>query len=703
MPQVARPTRFYLPAPFESRRRALLLGRLTGFARGAFPALGFGLRLWASVCLALYVAFWLELDNPFWAGTTAAIVCQPQLGASLRKGWFRLIGTLVGAVMSVVLVACFPQDRALFLGGLALWGAACAFVATLLRNFASYAAALAGYTVAIIAGELLGATGGVNADAAFLVAVTRASEVCIGIVSAGVVLAGTDLGGAPRRLASLFANLSAEIMSQFTGTLVMAGPELPDTQPVRREFIRRVIALDPIIDQSLGESSRLRYHSPVLQRAVDGMFAALAGWRAVANHLVRLAHDAARQEAAVIVQSLPQELRSVSEHGEPARWIADPTGLHRLCDTTMRRLIALPVGTPSLRLLADKAAEVLAGIAHALNGLALLVADPARPVPHRGVVRLRVPDWLPALVDAGRTLVVIGAVTLFWIVSVWPNGAGAVTFAAIVVILLAPQADRAYAAAMLLTVGAVLDVVLTAIIAFAVLPGLGTETFVGFSLVIAPCLVAIGALLAHTRQPLQMMFTGMTLLFVPLLAPANPMSYDTLQFYNGALAIVAGSSTAALSFRLLPPLSPAFRTFRLLALTLRDLRRLATGRAPVDWEGRIYARLWAMPDAATPVQRAQLLAALSVGSEIIQLRHIARRLGLGTDLDPALAAVAGGNAASANAHLARLDAVLAARGNAGPLAQTVLRARGNILGVSEVLTQYANYFNGGVTDAVHRN
>src|SRR5271165_2273597 len=59
----------------------------------AVPPLLFGLRLWASVCLALYVAFWLELDNAYWAGTTAAIVCQPQLGASLRKGWFRMIGT----------------------------------------------------------------------------------------------------------------------------------------------------------------------------------------------------------------------------------------------------------------------------------------------------------------------------------------------------------------------------------------------------------------------------------------------------------------------------------------------------------------------------------------------------------------------------------------------------------------------------------
>src|ERR1700746_1156277 len=150
----------------------------------ASPSLLFALRLWASVCLALYVAFWLELDNPYWAGTSAAIVCQPQLGASLRKGWDRMIGTCVGAVVSIMLVACFPHDRVLFLGGLALWGAVCAFVATILRNFASYSAALAGYTVAIVAGDLLGATGGVNADAAFLLAVNRAVEICIGIISA---------------------------------------------------------------------------------------------------------------------------------------------------------------------------------------------------------------------------------------------------------------------------------------------------------------------------------------------------------------------------------------------------------------------------------------------------------------------------------------------------------------------------------------
>ena len=147
------------------------------------------------------------------------------------------------------------------------WGAACALVATLLRNFAAYSAALAGHTAAIIAADTLGATGGASTEV-FMLAVWRASEICIGIVCAGVVLAGTDFGGAPRRLAALFASLGAEIMSQFVGALAHATPEpeFLDTQRVRRKFVRRIIALDPIVDQSLGESSRLRYHSPILQR-----------------------------------------------------------------------------------------------------------------------------------------------------------------------------------------------------------------------------------------------------------------------------------------------------------------------------------------------------------------------------------------------------------------------------------------------------
>ena len=76
------------------------------------------------------------------------------------------------------------------------------------------------------------------------------------------------------------------------------------------------------------------------------------------------------------------------EQDEATRWMADPSRLLRVCDAAVPRLVALPAATPSLRLLADQTAELLGGISPALNGLALLVADPAWPVARsRGVRR----------------------------------------------------------------------------------------------------------------------------------------------------------------------------------------------------------------------------------------------------------------------------------------------------------------------------
>jgi len=664
----------------------LLRGRISA----AVPALLFGLRLWASVCLALYIAFWLQLDNAYWAGASAAIVCQPQLGASLRKGWFRMIGTVVGASMALVLTASFPQERALFLGSLALWIALAALAATLLRNFASYAAALAGYTVAIIAGGLLGATGGVDANAAFLLAVARASEICIGIVSAGIVLAGTDLGGARRRLAVLFAELSAGIASRFSATLVLAGPNFPDTTPVRREFLRRVIALDPAVDLAFGESSQLRYHSPVLQKAMDGLFAALAGWRAVATHLALLPPDQARTEAGLVWDNIPQALREAPETIEPAPWMSNPVTLHRLCEMAARRLTRLSASTPSLRLFADQTARAMVGIADALNGLALLVADPTRSLQRGGFVRLQVPDWLPALTNAGRAFVMMVVVALFWMVTAWPNGATVITFAAIVLALMSPRADEAYIAAIGLTLGCAISAVSAAAVQFALLPALGTESFGALAIGIGLYLVPVGVMMVRSRLP--GMYAAMAANFLPILAPVNQMSFDTAQFYNQAVAIVLGAGVGAMSFRLLPPLSPAFRTRRLLMLTLRDLRRLAISRRQRNWEDYAYARLVVMPEQATPLQRAQLLAALSVGIEITRLRPLAHQLDLGADLEIALAALARGDSTTATAGLVRVDEALAQRSITEPEAS---HGRGNILALTEAMSQHAAYFDSG--------
>ena len=648
--------------------------------------LAFGIRLWVSVCLSLYIAFWLELDNPYWAGTTAALVCQPHLGASLRKGWYRMIGTIVGGIAIVVLTAGFPQDRFGFLAGLALWGAACALVGTILRNFLSLAAQLAGVTAAIIAANQLGATGGVNGEA-FTLAVIRCTEICIGIVSAGIILAGTDFGSADRRLATRIAAIATEIKGGFAAALALVGRELLHTQPLRQELTRRVIELDSLIEEAIGELSQLRQNSPVLRAAVDGLLKALAGWRIVAVHLAQLPHDHAQQLAATVSQAAPNELRPGFESADPAGWLTNPVGLRRSYDQGVAALNALPADTPSLRLLADQTAEVVAGVACALNGLALLAGDFARPVRRRRGVRLHVPNWQPPLVDAARVLVAVGAVELFWIVTAWPNGAFAITFAAIGTILLAPRGDQAYPATMSFTLGTFLTAALAAIIGFAVLPTM--TTFLGFSLAIGLVLVPAGAGVAQSWQT--PMFTAIAAFFCFLLAPTNQMSYDIVQFYNASVAAVAGLGSAALSFRLLPLSPPASRAGRLLRLVLRDLRRLATGRIPRTaeaWEGRVYSRLSVLPDSAAPLQRSELLAALSVGCEIIRLRNICHRLDLGSGLDEALQALAAGNSAAAAVKLADLDVALTARPG-----MAMLRARAGLLAISEALSEHAAYFD----------
>jgi uncharacterized membrane protein YccC len=662
--------------------------RVESALRAAGLPLLFGLRLWASVSLALYAAFWLQLDAPYWAAASAAIVCQPQLGASLRKGWFRMIGTLIGATMSVLLAACFPQDRVLFLGSLALWGATCAVAATLLRNFASYAAALAGYTTAIVAGGLLGLSGGVDADAAFLLAVARASEICLGIGCAGVVLALTDFGGARRRLAALVSAISSDVANGFIATLGSAGAHFEATLNVRRELVRQLIALDAVIDQASGESSELRYHSPVLQRAVDGLYVALGAWRTASVLLSKLPHDQARETTGIVLSRTPVELRA----NNGTDWLTRPVMLSRSANRAARHLTTMSADTPLRRLLADKSAAAFSGLSRALDALALLMADPARRVVrHAGVRRLDIPDWLPALVNGGRTLVTIASMALFWIVTAWPGGSQAIVFATIVSVLMAPRAELAYAAALISVIGVVFNVVLTAIVAFAVLPGFGVETFAGLSLVLAACLVPLGTLLIQAHEPWQMgLFGAMTMTFVLLLAPTNLMHYDVATFYNTSLSIVVGAGAGTLAFRLIPPLSPAYRTRRLLDLALGDLRRLLRRDIPPTvgaWDGRGIGRLSGLPDSAAPLQRARLLAAILLGAEIIRLRRGARRFGLDAQLDAVLAHLARGNIPAASDGLAQLDQHLTARQT-----PAAIRARARILMISGALAEHAAYF-----------
>jgi uncharacterized membrane protein YccC len=652
------------------------------------PRLLYGVRLWVAVCLALWTAFYLELDNPSWAGTSAALVCQPVLGASLRKGWFRMVGTVIGAIAIVVLTACFPQSRVGFLIALAAWGAVCALVATMLRNFASYAAALAGYTAAIVAADELGLVGGTNGQA-FTLAVARASEICIGIVCAGVVLASTDFGGARQRLGKLLAGLAVEISGGLGRSLTLFGAPQGETRQVRRSLIRRVSALDPIIDQAVGEISALRFHPHALQAAVDGLFVATAAWSTIARHLESAADS--DRDAAVIRSCWPEELGTGPRADYSAIWQLQPKRLRHTCLGAVRTLVSLQVSTPSLRLLADHMALALLGIAHALSGL-MVLEDPRRVDLRPRVALLRVPDFLPPILSALRAFMAIAAASLVWIATGWPGGATAMLWVAIAVLLFSAQGDAGYANIKKFGFGTVIGAVLATIIQFAVLPQ--QTTFAGFAIAIGLVLVPMAALAAQSWQTA--IFTAIAANFIPLLGPANQMTYDTQTFYNSELALVGGFVMAVLAMGLIPPYPPALRAQRLLTFALRDLRHLASGAVPAStarWESRMYGRLSAMPDQAELLQGARLVAALSVGYELIRLRRIAGRFALRTETAAVCDEIARGNSTAAIEQLRKLDQALASVHADVPGASVRLRARGAALAIAESLAQHAGYFD----------
>lgn len=599
-----------------------------------------------------------------------------------------MVGTVVGAAAIVALTACFAQDRVAFLLGVAIWGSACAFAANVLRDSASYGAALAGFTAVIVAGDELGATGGPGGDV-FMLAVTRATEICIGIVSATVVLASTDLGNARRRLASELADIAGEISHRFGRSLAHAGANDGDTRPARHALATRIVALGPLVDEALGEVSDLRHRVATLRAAMEGLVVALSGWRTAANCLEELQEED-RPESEAVFRLYPAALRLPLAN---SLWVGHSDGLIGICSGAVRALVALPVRTPSLRFLADGTAQALRGLSQTAAALTALV-DPARAIPYRRRPPWYRPDLLPAFIAALRALMTIVALELVWIVTAWPNGARAFSFAAVGVILFSPREAQAYSEARAFTLGIALAAALAAIVRFAVLPGM--ETFAGLSLVMGCVLVPVGIL---SLQPWQTsVFKSLAIFFCIFLAPANLMTFDTAHYYNEGLAVVVGMISAAIAFSLLPPLSPAARVSRILDVTLRDFRRLAAGRQGDclrDWESRLYRRLADMPAAVDAEHLARFVALLSMGSTVIRLRRLARRFKMEAEIDTAFAAVAAGKSATAISHLVAMERELrqSSKGEANGTAR--LRACGGIHAALHTLTRYGAIFDGG--------
>jgi uncharacterized membrane protein YccC len=647
----------------------------TVWLRANARQLAFGLRLTASVCLALNVAFALQVEDPSWAGTSAAITCQPVLGAALRKGQFRFLGTVVGAVFVVLLSAAFPQERIGFLGGLVAWAGLCCFAASLLKGPAAYAAQLAGYTAAIIADSSIA-----DPHNVFILALSRATEITIGIACATVILGATDLGAARQRLAQAVGGIARDVRAGFRRTLTTAGATLVDAQTARRALITRLAAIDPLMDNALGESAALRFRRPALRAAFAGLFGALSGWRTVALHLHRLSPADAEAAIRPALDAWPADAAQPRDPGQER---------DRL-QAAARRLVAAPAETPTQRLLADQTAAVWRGLAGAENALVLLANPPAAQRARR-LRTARAPDPLPALVNACRVMVAFGLACVIWVVTAWPSGLIFITFTAVPALLLAPQNEAGLAATARFVVGSTVAALVAGIIEFTLLPMM--DSYAGFCLAIGIALVPLGMLQASPRWGPRVVAASTNV--IPILGPANQMQYSTLAFYNTAFAITGGCVLAALVLWLLPPLPPARRADRLARATLRDLRRLARGQwRPADdtWQSRLNDRLACLPPAAPPLAGARIVTALLVGAQMLRLRRAAERFGATADLAAAAEPFAAGDLAAADHAFRALDARLAAVPPDRPGRFTRLRARAALREIVEAMAAHPDYF-----------
>src|SRR5260370_41799357 len=76
-------------------------------------------KTFAAALLALFISFWLGLDEPYWALLTVFVVAQPDSGLVLAKRFYRLLGTAAGILVATALVLALAQYGELFFASLA--------------------------------------------------------------------------------------------------------------------------------------------------------------------------------------------------------------------------------------------------------------------------------------------------------------------------------------------------------------------------------------------------------------------------------------------------------------------------------------------------------------------------------------------------------------------------------------------------------
>lgn len=144
----------------------------------------FAIKTFIAGMLALYVAFYLNLAYPIWAVGTVFVIANPYSGMMSSKSLYRVLGTLLGAIIAIVMTPILINTPWLFTFCLAFWVGFCLYISLLDRTPRSYVCMLAGYTTVIISYNIIY---NIDTSSVFDMAIGRFIEITVGVVCSAVV------------------------------------------------------------------------------------------------------------------------------------------------------------------------------------------------------------------------------------------------------------------------------------------------------------------------------------------------------------------------------------------------------------------------------------------------------------------------------------------------------------------------------------
>ena len=139
----------------------------------------FSIKTYLAAVAALYIAMAGNLSRPYWAMGTVYIVSQPLLGPTRAKGVYRIVGTLVAGLATLLVLPALVETPLVLSAAMSIWLAGCLFMALLNRGPRGYAFLLAGYTTAFI-----GFPAVTSPETIFDTVVARSEEIILGTVVA---------------------------------------------------------------------------------------------------------------------------------------------------------------------------------------------------------------------------------------------------------------------------------------------------------------------------------------------------------------------------------------------------------------------------------------------------------------------------------------------------------------------------------------